>query len=141
MDHVWLHILSYLNPREVKKCACLNQDFRDKIYSIPFVRTYWPMHTHIRSDVPLSVCCQSCGALEGAMAYYGPTCFACVRRYWHASARVPHSVWLSDGWWHPRRRPPKEDRNTCTNEYNLNDFSTFLTPMDQTLPDDGGGRS
>ena len=110
MDHVWLHILSYLNPREVKKCACVNQDFRDKIYSIPFVRTCPPPPPHIRSDVPLSVCCQSCGALEGAMAYYGPTCFACVRRYWHASARVPHSVWLSDGWWAPpspttKRRP------------------------------------
>ena len=101
MDHAWLHILSYLTPREVKKCVCVDHEFQHRVYSTPFVRTYWPAHTQIYTDVPLSVCCQSCGALEGAMAYHGPTCFVCVRKYWRASARVPRAVWLSDGWWSP----------------------------------------
>lgn len=109
MDHAWLRILSYLTPPDAKKSACLNRTFRDRVYSHPFVREYWPMHEHIRTDVPLNVCCQSCGVLEGAMAYQGPTCFGCVRKYWKASARVPGSVWLSDGWWVPPTVIEEED--------------------------------
>ena len=106
MNDVWLRTLSFLNPVDVKSCACVNRAYHQRVYSMPFVRTYWPLHGQIRANIPLDVCCQSCGVLDAAMAYHGPTCFVCVRKRWHgASARAPHAVWLSDGWWAPPDPP------------------------------------
>lgn len=98
-DHAWLRTLGFLRPLDARSFACTHRRAKNMVSGPGFRREYWPQHPIIRTDTPLIVCCELCGALEGAMAMPGPTCFDCVRAHWTATARVPGAVWTRDGWY------------------------------------------